>query len=84
MSLASEMPAAELLAGVVEGFYGQPWTELQRLNLFERMARWGLNTYFYAPKDDLKHRALWRKVYEPSELASLEKLMQACRSRVIY
>ncbi len=46
------------LAGVIEGFYGQPWTQAERFELFDWMASWGLNTYLYAPKDDLKHRAL--------------------------
>ena len=71
------------IGGVVEGFYGQPWTASQRMTLFERMARWGLNTYFYAPKDDLRHRALWREVYEADELAGLQELIGACRSHGI-
>jgi protein O-GlcNAcase/histone acetyltransferase len=78
---------SDFLAGVVEGFYGQPWAQEQRFALFERMARWGLNTYFYAPKDDLKHRALWREVYQPDELASLQELIQACHAhgvRFVY
>lgn len=32
-----------------------------------RMHNWGLNTYLYGPKDDLKHRLLWREVYSPEE-----------------
>lgn len=32
-----------------------------------RMQHWGLNTYLYGPKDDLKHRLLWREVYSPEE-----------------
>lgn len=32
-----------------------------------RMQNWGLNTYLYGPKDDLKHRLLWREVYSPEE-----------------
>jgi len=32
-----------------------------------RMARWGLNTYMYAPKDDDKHRAYWRELYSLEE-----------------
>lgn len=32
-----------------------------------RMQRWGLNTYLYGPKDDLKHRLLWREVYSTEE-----------------
>lgn len=31
------------------------------------MQKWGLNTYLYGPKDDLKHRLLWREAYSPDE-----------------
>lgn len=31
------------------------------------MQKWGLNTYLYGPKDDLKHRLLWREVYSSDE-----------------
>jgi len=37
------------------------------------MARLGLNTYLYAPKDDLKHRAIWRELYSASEAETLAK-----------
>ena len=47
--------------GVIEGFYGAPWSAAERLRLFDWMASWGLNTYLYAPKDDLHHRAIWRE-----------------------
>ena len=59
---------AAFLCGVIEGFYGRPWTVGQRRELLERMARWGLNTYFYSPKDDLYHRTRWRDRY-PAEAA---------------
>src|SRR2546428_9329840 len=49
-------PQAPFLAGVIEGFYGQPWSQPERLELFDWMAAWGLNCYLYAPKDDLKQR----------------------------
>jgi hypothetical protein len=49
------------LSGVIEGFYGPPWSEAERLQLFATLQAQGLNTYVYAPKDDLKHRALWRE-----------------------
>lgn len=68
----------ELIAGVVEGFYGQPWSRTERLELFETLSRSGLNTYLYAPKDDLKHRSLWRETYTPQEAAALAELIQAC------
>jgi protein O-GlcNAcase/histone acetyltransferase len=75
---------ADFLAGVIEGFYGQPWSQAERFELFNWMAAWGLNTYFYAPKDDLKHRAIWREPYSRDEAASLGKLIRACKERDLY
>jgi protein O-GlcNAcase/histone acetyltransferase len=66
---------------VIEGFYGQPWSQAERFELFEWMAAWGLNTYLYAPKDDLKHRALWREPYTGSEAAVLGEVIRATRQR---
>ncbi|MCI0744456.1 MAG: protein O-GlcNAcase [Verrucomicrobia subdivision 3 bacterium] len=74
----------DFLAGVIEGFYGQPWTQAERLELFDWMAAWGLNTYLYAPKDDLKHRALWRELYAAAEAEALGHLVKACRQRNIH
>ncbi|KAI6214664.1 hypothetical protein M3Y94_00295200 [Aphelenchoides besseyi] len=54
----------------IQGFYGRPWTTEQRKNLFERMKTLGLNTYLYAPKDDLKHRFQWRALYNEEESGS--------------
>lgn len=68
----------DFLAGVVEGFYGQVWTHQQRLHLFQQMAALGLNTYFYAPKNDLKHRAIWRETYSDSELVLFGELVRTC------
>ena len=31
------------------------------------MRNFGLNSYLYAPKDDHKHRALWRLPYDDDE-----------------
>ena len=72
---------ATFLAGVIEGFYGPPWSQAERFELFNWMAAWGLNTYLYAPKDDLKHRARWRELYSKSEAASLGEVIRACRRR---
>ena len=69
------------LAGVIEGFYGPPWSHGERLELFGWMAEWGLNTYLYAPKDDLKHRTLWRSLYSRAEAAQFRGLLRACHAR---
>uniref|UniRef100_W5M032 protein O-GlcNAcase n=1 Tax=Lepisosteus oculatus TaxID=7918 RepID=W5M032_LEPOC len=63
------------------GFYGRPWSMEQRKVLFQWMQRWGLNTYLYGPKDDLKHRLLWREVYSPEEAAQLRPLVEEAASR---
>lgn len=47
-------PEREFICGVVEGFYGRPWTTSQRKELFGKLNRWGLESYVYAPKDDYK------------------------------
>ncbi len=69
--------------GVVEGFYGTPWTHAERLDLFGLMAEWGLNTYIYGPKDDLKHRALWRECYTDLECEAFSALIRACHEKGI-
>ncbi|MBN3313918.1 OGA GlcNAcase, partial [Atractosteus spatula] len=63
------------------GFYGRPWSMEQRKVLFQWMQRWGLNTYLYGPKDDLKHRLLWREVYSPEEAAQLRPLVEEAASQ---
>src|SRR5215831_14284338 len=72
------------LAGVIEGFYGQPWTPAERLELFDWMAGWGLNAYLYAPKDDLRQRATWREPYPDGEGDQLRHLPGACHQRHLH
>jgi len=72
---------SDFLGGVIEGFYGRPWSLTQRRTLFGWMGGWGLNTYLYAPKDDLKHRALWREPYDAAEGAELKTLVETAESK---
>jgi protein O-GlcNAcase / histone acetyltransferase len=74
----NRVPAANFLSGVVEGFYGRQWSHVQRLQLFSQMADLGLNTYFYAPKDDLKHRSIWRDCYTDAEFQLFQELSESC------
>jgi hyaluronoglucosaminidase len=60
--------------GIVEGFYGTPWTHAQRLDAISFLAPRGLNAYVYAPKDDAKHRSAWRVPYDEHELAEFREL----------
>ncbi|XP_024280109.2 protein O-GlcNAcase isoform X2 [Oncorhynchus tshawytscha] len=69
----------KFISGVVEGFYGRPWTMEQRKELFRRQQKWGLNTYLYAPKDDYKHRMFWREMYSVEEAEQLITLISAAK-----
>ena len=72
---------ADFLAGVIEGFYGEPWSLAERFELFGWMADWGLNTYFYALKDDLKQRSIWRELYSDAEAGALCEVIRAAQQR---
>lgn len=63
------------ICGVVEGFYGRPWTFEQRKDLFMRLREMKLNSFMYAPKDDSKHRAKWRQLYSEPEARELRNLI---------
>ena len=41
------------LRGVVEGFYGEPWSHQVRLSLIDYYGRNKLNEYVYGPKDEI-------------------------------
>lgn len=77
------MLSAKFHCGVIEGFYGRPWVPAQRDRLLGWMQGWGLNSYLYAPKDDIKHRAIWRELYDANELSALNSLVEGCRRRNI-
>ena len=61
--------------GVVEGFYGQPWSHRQRLDIIQFCADHQFNAYIYAPKDDPYHRAQWRDSYPALEIERLRELI---------
>jgi hypothetical protein len=60
--------------GVVEGFYGVPWSWRERRHLLVALARWGLTSYVYAPKNDPLHRDQWRTPYPAEALAGFADL----------
>lgn len=49
--------------GVIEGFYGTPWSHEDRLHVVAQLGAWGMNRYVYAPKEDPLHRSRWREPY---------------------
>lgn len=60
--------------GIIEGFYGEPWSHEERLAALRLAGRVKLNSYVYAPKDDPWHRERWRELYPAAELERLAEL----------
>jgi beta-N-acetylglucosaminidase len=69
-------------AGVIEGFYGPPWTWDARVEVAAWCADRGMTDYVYAPKDDPKHRERWRDPYDSLELAGFERFAADGRLRL--
>lgn len=60
--------------GFIEGYYGNPWSNEDRAELMKFGGDYKLNTYFFAPKDDIYHNKKWRELYPAKELAEIKKL----------
>ncbi|MBQ3044077.1 MAG: beta-N-acetylglucosaminidase domain-containing protein [Alistipes sp.] len=66
--------------GVVEGFYGEPWSHETRLSLIDFYGRYKMNYYIYGPKDDPYHSCPnWRLPYPDDEAKNIHELVEACR-----
>ena len=59
------------LRGIVEGFYGKPWTQEQRIDMMAFCEAHRLNAYIYAPKDDPYHREKWREPYPEAQIKKI-------------
>lgn len=65
--------------GVVEGFYGTPWSHEVRMSLINFYGRHKMNNYIYGPKDDPYHSSPnWRKPYPADQAANIRELVTAC------
>ena len=76
VTLAEPIP----IRGVIEGFYGTPWTQENRIDMLDFCSRQGFNAYIYAPKDDPYHRAKWREPYPQEKLEELAELIRKAKS----
>jgi len=65
--------------GIVEGFFGRPYSHAARLDLVEYTARLKMNTYLYGPKDDPYHRARWREPYAEWQMGEFAQLVECAQ-----
>ena len=65
--------------GIIEGYYGKPWTWQQRKDNVEFFSRHGYRFYLYAPKADPHLRRLWQEDHPQDVAAELASLAATCR-----
>ena len=64
----------ELGIGIVEGFYGTPWSDEDRRFSAERLKDLGGSFYIYAPKGDPFLRKRWTEAYPAAQAEKLRAL----------
>ncbi|WP_151736673.1 protein O-GlcNAcase [Paenibacillus tengchongensis] len=69
--------------GIIEGFYGTPWSFEDRMDSVRYMAAHRMNAFMYAPKDDPYHRELWREPYPEEIFARIAELKQECDKHLV-
>ena len=86
-----QLPATEItdwpdirFRGVVEGFYGAPWSHEARLRQLKFYGENKMNTYIYGPKDDPYHSSPnWRLPYPEQEAKQLQQLVNVAKENAV-
>lgn len=65
--------------GIVEGYYGRPWSWEARTRVAVRLAARGYGFFLYAPKAATALRRRWREPMTDEELAPIADFARACR-----
>jgi hyaluronoglucosaminidase len=68
------------LRGVVEGYYGRPWSGDARRDVIRFMGAHELDTFVYGPKNDPYHRDRWREPYPADALRDLRATVRVART----
>ena len=63
-----------MISGIIEGFYGPPWSHETRLDFIDFLAAHGGNTYVWAAKLEPRHRELWAEDFTYEELNQFGEL----------
>jgi hyaluronoglucosaminidase len=66
--------------GVIEGYYGKPWSWEEREDTMRYLAGFGYEFYLYAPKADPHLRRLWRELHPDDVAQRITGLARACRA----
>lgn len=63
-----------MISGVIEGFYGTPWSWSDRKACIELLSHFDANAYVWAAKSEPRHRDLWRDPFRTDELEGFSDL----------
>jgi len=66
--------------GLIEGFFGLPWSWEERRETISALKPHGFSFYFYAPKADGFLRKRWQAPHPEAEMAALAALRAHCRA----
>ncbi|EED33003.1 hyaluronidase [gamma proteobacterium NOR5-3] len=73
------MKTVRPVLGVLEGFYGRPWSASSRLLMAQWLPALGLDAYLYAPKSDAYLRKAWHKQWPGSQRDHLAAVARQCK-----
>jgi hypothetical protein len=76
--LSAAAPGVEL--GIIEGYYGRPWSWAARADTVAFLAPHGYRFFHYAPKADAFLRKRWREDHPAETTAELAALSAHCRA----
>lgn len=71
------------IRGIIEGYYGKPWSMEDRVDAINYISRHKMNTYVYAPKDDDYIRDKWYLLYDEKKIIDIRDLHNECKKNKI-
>ena len=66
--------------GIIEGFFGRPWSWEERSESIRFLRPHGYRFYLYAPKADAFLRRHWQDLHPDEEMEQLARLAAECRA----
>ena len=65
--------------GIIEGYYGRPWSWEDRAATVDFLGRHGYRFYLFCPKADIYLRRKWRELHPEEDVQRLSRLAQQCK-----
>ena len=75
--------AENSITGYIEGYYGKLLSWQNRKLIIKSLHKNNMNTYFYAPKEDINHRLCWKEKYNNKWRSNFRKFTDICKKNKI-